>query len=296
MANIAILGTGLIGAGMVESACRRGERVRAWNRTAAKAKALETHGAVAYATAPEAVSGAASGAVSGGGAVERVHLSLSDDEAVDGVLAACLDALPAGALVIDHTTVSPAGTKRRAEALAARGVAFLHAPVFMAPKNARESTGLMLCAGPEAIYERAREALAAMTGKVWYVGARTDLAAAYKLFGNAMIVAQTAALSDVYGMAKNLGIEAPSAHGLFTHFNAAGVIQYRGGAMSRGDYAANFELTMARKDVRLMLEAAGDAPLTVLPAVAARMDALLARGLGAEDLGVLAIDAVPKKG
>lgn len=291
MANIAILGTGLIGAGMVESACRRGEKVRAWNRTAAKAKALETHGAVACATPAEAVSGGA-----GGAGVERVHLSLSDDAAIDAVLAACLDAIPAGALVIDHTTASPAGTKRRAAELAARGVAFLHAPVFMAPKNARESTGLMLCAGPEAIYERAREALAGMTGKVWYVGAREDLAAAYKLFGNAMIVSQTAALSDVYGIAKNLGIEAPSAHGLFTHFNAAGVIQYRGGAMARGDYAASFELTMARKDVRLMLEAAGDAPLTVLPAVAARMDELLARGLGAADLGVLAIDAVPKKG
>jgi hypothetical protein len=66
--------------------------------------------------------------------------------------------------------------------------------------------------------------------------------------------------------------------------------------MAKGEYAASFELTMARKDVRLMLEAAGEAPLTVLPAIAGRMDALLARGLGGEDLGVLAIDAVPKAG
>ncbi len=284
MANIAFLGTGLIGSGMVESACRRAGTVRVWNRTSAKAKALEAHGAIACGTPAEAVAG-----------VERVHLSLSDDAAVDAVLAACAPALPEGAIVIDHTTASPAGTRRRALALARDGRAFLHAPVFMSPKNAREASGLMLVAGPEGHYERAREALGAMTGKVWYVGAREDLAAAYKLFGNALTVAQTAALADVFAMARALDVPAIDAHGLFSHFNPAGVVQYRGATMAHGDYAASFELTMARKDVRLMLEAAGDAGLTVLPAVAARMDALLARGLGAEDLGVLAIDAVPKR-
>ena len=45
---------------------------------------------------------------------------------------------------------------------------------------------------------------------------------------------------------------------------------------------------MARKDARLMIESARDQQLTVLPAVAARMDELLARGLAAEDVGILA--------
>lgn len=285
MANIAFLGTGLIGSGMVEAARKRGEGVRAWNRTAAKARALESFGAVACASAAEAVAGA-----------ERVHLSLSDDAAIDQVLAACVDAIPAGALIVDHTTASPAGTARRAADLAEGGRAFLHAPVFMSPKMARESKGVMLCAGPEPIYQRARAALAAMTGELWWVGAREDLAAAYKLFGNALIVSQTAALADIYAMASALGVPAPDAHSLFSHFNPGAAVQYRGSAMARGDYAASFELTMARKDVRLMLEAAGAKELTVLPAIAAKMDALLARGLGADDLGVLAIDAVPKRG
>jgi 3-hydroxyisobutyrate dehydrogenase-like beta-hydroxyacid dehydrogenase len=284
MANLAFLGTGLIGSGMVESARKRGDQVRVWNRTAAKAKALEAHGAVACASAAEAVAGA-----------ERVHLSLSDDAAVDAVLPTFVGALAADAIVIDHTTVSPAGTARRFAELGQKGRAFLHAPVFMSPKMARESKGLMLCAGPEATFQRAKAALSSMTGELWYVGPREDRAAAYKLFGNALIVSQTAALADIYAIAARLGVSATDAHSLFSHFNPGAVVQYRGSAMARGDYEAAFELTMARKDVRLMLEAAGDAELTVLPAVAARMDALLARGLGGDDLGVLSIDAVPKR-
>lgn len=284
MTIVAFLGTGLIGAGMVEAARRRGEVVRAWNRTAAKADRLAAaHGATACATPAEAVAGA-----------ERVHLALSDDAAVDAVLEAVAGAIDPAAIVVDHTTASPAGTARRAADLAARGVAFLHAPVFMSPKMARDAKGLMLCAGPAALVERARPALAKMTGELWYVGPRPDRAAAYKLFGNALIVAQTAALADVFAMAGSLGIAPTEAHSLFSHFNAGAVVQYRGSSMARGEYEASFELAMARKDVRLMLEAAGAAELTVLPAVAARMDALLARGHAADDLGVLAIDAVPR--
>ena len=56
--------------------------------------------------------------------------------------------------------------------------------------------------------------------------------------------------------------------------------------------AASFELAMARKDVRLMIETAGDTPLAVLPGVAERMDALIADGRGGDDRAVMGRDAV----
>jgi 3-hydroxyisobutyrate dehydrogenase-like beta-hydroxyacid dehydrogenase len=62
--------------------------------------------------------------------------------------------------------------------------------------------------------------------------------------------------------------------------------------MAAGNFAPNFELGMARKDVRLMHETAGGRPLAALPAIAARMDALIAEGRGGDDLGVLAKDVV----
>jgi 3-hydroxyisobutyrate dehydrogenase len=57
--------------------------------------------------------------------------------------------------------------------------------------------------------------------------------------------------------------------------------------MIAGDFSPTFELAMARKDVRLMMETAGRLPLATLPGIAARMDALIADGRGADDLAVM---------
>jgi 3-hydroxyisobutyrate dehydrogenase-like beta-hydroxyacid dehydrogenase len=282
MAAIAFLGAGLMGAALAEAAAKRGERVSVWNRTASKAEALVPFGIRAAATVPEAVAGA-----------ERVHVMLSDDDAVDSVLAAAGDGLRT-ALVVDHSTTSPRGAAERAKGLEARGIAFLHAPVFMTPKMCREAGGMMLVAGAKATFDRAESVLRAMTGRVDYLGERRDLAAAHKLFGNAMIIALCGGLADVYAMAAELDIDAVDAHALFGKFSPTGVLTYRGAAMAKGDYTPTFELTMARKDARLMIESAGARPLTVLPAIAQRMDALIGRGFGGDDLGVLAVDAVPK--
>jgi len=284
MATITFLGTGLMGAALAEAAARRGDRVSAWNRTASKAKALEVFGVRVARTVPEAVAGA-----------DRVHVMLADDAAVDLVLDAAGAAL-GSALVIDHSTTSPAGTVERAKRLEARGVAFLHAPVFMTPTMCREAGGLMFAAGAQATFALAEPALRAMTGRLEYLGERRDLAAANKLFGNAMIIAICGGLADVYAMAASLGVTATEAHALFGKFSPAGVIAYRGAAMARGDYTPTFELTMARKDARLMIESAGGRALAVLPAIAARMDDLIGRGFGSDDLGVLSVDAVPKHG
>lgn len=44
-----------------------------------------------------------------------------------------------------------------------------------------------------------------------------------------------------------------------------------------------------------MIEAAGDRPLAVLPGIASRIDALLARGHGSDDLAVIAVDSVRRR-
>ncbi len=283
MANIAFLGTGLMGAALAEAAAKRGDGVTAWNRTAAKAKALAPFGVHAADAVPVAVAGA-----------ERVHIMLADDAAVDSVLDVAGDALRS-AIVIDHSTTSPAGTADRAKRLEARGVAFLHAPVFMTPKMCREASGIMLVAGGQSTFARAETALRAMTGRVEYLGERRDLAAANKLFGNAIVISLCGGLADVFAMAASLGVPASEALALFGKFNPIGGLTFRGAAMAQGDYTPTFELTMARKDARLMIDAAHGRELAVLPAIAQRMDALIERGFGSDDVGVLAVDAVPKK-
>jgi 3-hydroxyisobutyrate dehydrogenase len=281
MASVAFLGTGLLGGAMVEGMLRRGDAVTVWNRTEAKARALEVFGAKVAATPGDAVAGA-----------DRVHMTLPDDNVVEQMVAAFTPRLGGDALVIDHTTASPRGTRARVARLNAAGVKFLHAPVFMSPQMARDSTGLILASGPQAVYDAALDALEAMTDEVWYLGEQGDLAASYKIFGNSMLFVIAAGVSDVFAMAKGLGIPAADALTVFSKFQPGGLIKARGDKMARGDFSASFELTMARKDMRLMLEAAAGQPMTVLPSIAKAMDDAIAKGHGKDDLGAIAAEVI----
>src|SRR4029434_8503252 len=105
-------------------------------------------------------------------------------------------------------------------------------------------------------------------GEVWYLGEQGDLAAAHKIFGNSMLFVIASGVADVFAMAKGLGIAPTDALAVFSKFQPGGLIKSRGEKMARGDFSATFELTMARKDMRLMLEAADGQPMTVLPGIA----------------------------
>jgi 3-hydroxyisobutyrate dehydrogenase len=275
---VAFLGTGLMGSGFVRAMRARGEAVAVWNRTGARAQALEKDGAVAFPEPAEAVRGAT-----------RVHLSLSDDASVDAALERARPGLAPGAILLDHTTTAPGPTRERALRWNRDGFTFVHAPVFMGPANARDATGLMLVSGSPERVASVRGVLEKMTGRLLVVGEAEERAAAFKLLGNLMIVFIASGLADTFALGKAMGISAADAHGLFQHFNPANQISLRGKRMAEGDFAPSFELQMARKDVRLMLESAGvDGGLQVLPAIAAMMDRVIAEGHGAEDLAVIA--------
>ncbi len=278
MARVALLGTGLLGTGFAEGLLGRGgTELTVWNRTRSKAEPLAASGARVADTPADAVRGA-----------ERVHLILLDDDTVDATIDALRPDLAKGAVIVDHTTNLPARTAERAHRLGGEGVDYLHAPVFMSPQAARTVQGHMLVAGPRDRFDRVKEGLAPMTKDLWYVGERADLAAAYKLFGNAMILATAGVLADVFHMSDALGVPRPDVVELFSRFNPSGGIQVRGARIVAENYEATFTLETARKDARLMLESADGEPTPMLAALAARMDEAIAKGLGGLDLAVLA--------
>ena len=281
MPSIAYLGTGLLGSAFVEAALGRGDQVTVWNRTAAKAQALASLGARVAANPAEAVRGA-----------ERVHLVLQDDAVVDAVIDQLRPGLDRGAVIVDHSTTQPALTAVRAERLAQLGVAYLHCPVFIGPAAARRSQGIILASGPRALFDRVSPALAKQAAQVEYLGERPDLAAAYKLAGNAFIIGLTALVADVFQVAGGAGVASADALKLFDFFNPMALLAWRAKALVAKDFTPSFELTMARKDIRLMLETASPAVPLLLPAIAARMDALIAEGEGAKDMAVIGRDAV----
>lgn len=283
MANIAFLGTGLLGGAFAEAAAKRGDTVTAWNRSAGKVEQLAQFGVKAAATPADAVRGAS-----------RVHLVLKDDAVVEDVIGAARAGLSPDAVLIDHTTTLPALTAARAERLKAQGVKYLHCPVFMGPPAARNAQGSMMAAGPKALFDSVQAELARMTGKLEFMGERADLAAIHKLFGNAAIIGLSGVIADVLTLAQASNVDGPDAIKLLGWLDLNAMVANRGGKMANGDFTTSFELAMARKDLRLMLETCGDRPMSALPAVAARMDQLIAEGRGDEDFTVMAVDAVKR--
>ena len=281
---IAYLGTGLLGSNFVRALLSRGETVHVWNRSHDKARALEQYGARAFDDLAEAVRGA-----------ERVHLTLSDDSAVDGVLERARAGFSDGVTVVDHTTTSPALTAERAKRWAERGVAFMHAPVFMGPPNALAATGVMLASGDRARFDSLAPHLEKMTGKLVYLGPDPARAAGIKLLGNHFLIVMGAGLIDTLALAKALEIPQDEVANLFGFFNPGPMIPARLARIRAADYAnPSWNLAMARKDVRLMTEAAhaGHVTLEALPGIAKAMDAWIAKGHAADDWTVISTDAV----
>jgi 3-hydroxyisobutyrate dehydrogenase len=278
--TIAILGTGLLGSGFARALRKKGEAVRVWNRTPDRAKPLVADGIEVAETADAAVRGAS-----------RVHVVVSDDIAVDSVLSKAAPGLAKGALVIDHSTTSTAGVIRRTRGWRAEGITYQHAPVFMGPQNAFESTGLMLISGDAATIEQVRPMLTPMTGKLIELGERVDAAAGYKLIGNLLLMAITAGFRDMLALAKAMQMGPTDITSLLGFFNPGVSLPQRFKRMADADWAnPSWELAMARKDARLMQEEAENAGqhFVMLPELMKLMDEAIARGDGNADWTVVA--------
>src|ERR1700753_4287647 len=192
----AFLGTGLLGANFVKDMIQHGEEVQVWNRTAEKAKALEKDGAKAFDEVSEAVKGA-----------DVIHLTLKDDATVDEVLKKAAKGFTKGAIIIDHTTTSAKGAIKRTKKWKEKGYTYLHAPVFMGPPNALESTGYMLVSGDQQVIKKVQPQLKKMTGKLLNFCSEEGKAASIKLTGNLFLLTLTAGISDTLAFAKASGLK-----------------------------------------------------------------------------------------
>ena len=280
----AFLGMGLLGSNFVKAFRQKGQQVNVWNRTASKAKALEAYGAKAFDDIKEAVKDA-----------DVIHLTLKDDDTVNEVLALAQPALKPEVLIIDHTTTSPKGAVERTQKWKALGFTYLHAPVFMGPKNALESTGYMLVSGDQAVIGKVESELSSMTGKLLNLGETEGKAAGMKLTGNLFLITLTAGLSDALALAKAEGISKEDVADLFNLWNPAAMVPARLEFISAGDFSKpSWELKMARKDAGLMMAAAkdGNAKLSVVPAIAGLMDEWIEKGHGNDDWTIIAKDSV----
>lgn len=280
----AFLGIGLLGSNFVKAMLQKGETVQVWNRTTSKAKALEAHGAKAFENADEAVQNA-----------DLIHVTLKDDATVDEVLETATKGFKDGAIIIDHTTTSAKGAIRRVAFWKSKGFTYVHAPVFMGPQNALDSSGYMLVSGDQSVIGTLEPELSKMTEKLINFGPEEGKAAGIKLTGNLFLLSLTAGLSDALALAKAHGIKADEMLNLFNTWNPGAAVPARLKKISEGKFnEPSWELNMARKDAGLMITAAEQAGthLAIIPAIAAAMDQWIFKGHGNDDWSVIAKDSV----
>ncbi len=278
--NVAFFGTGMMGSGFVRRLLANGNAVRVWNRDPAKAAALEAEGATVCAQPSDALTGA-----------EQVHLSLSDDASVDAVLEPLAGDVTPQMWIVDHTTTAPAPTLERIARWTSRGKRYVPAPVFMGPKDALEGTGVMLISGPKAAYDALAPSLQKMTGKLIYLGEDPGRSASVKLLGNLSLVALTAVIGDMNRFGRACGLSTAEAMSFFKIANPGATMPARAEAVAEGAFdAPTFALSMARKDVGLILDEAKrhGVELCVMPGVARMFDEAIARGDGDRSINAAA--------
>jgi 3-hydroxyisobutyrate dehydrogenase-like beta-hydroxyacid dehydrogenase len=159
----------------------------------------------------------------------------------------------------------------------------------MGPPMALECKGVMMASGDLSLFARLRVALEAMCSDLRYVGERPDLAAIYKLMGNAMILAVVGGVNDALRMAEEQDVSRPRAYELFDFYDPMGQIRGRGKRMVENDYDPYWSIDMAHKDAVLMQAAAHHERLPVIDAMEALLRNVSDRGMGDRDLGAVGL-------
>jgi len=267
--EIAWLGTGIMGSPMARRLIKGGHHLRVYNRTPAKARPLAADGAQVTADAAEAVRGA-----------EVVFIMVPDTPDVAAVVNAIEPALTRGQLVIDMSTVSPIGERAIAERLAAKGIAYLDAPVSGGETGAIEGTLTIMVGGSEDAFKRARLLFDLMGKRVTYMGG-SGAGQTTKLANQIAVAVTLEATAEALLFAREGGLD-PARVLEAISAGAAGSWQMSnlGPKIIAGDYRPGFFIKLLRKDLRLVAGTANQNNLALpgLQLVASLFNAAAALG------------------
>jgi 3-hydroxyisobutyrate dehydrogenase len=266
---VAVLGTGLMGAGMAKSLARAGLEVTVWNRTPDKARALADVATVAE-TPAEAVSGQ-----------DVILTMLFDADSAERVMAEALPAASPGAVWAQAGTVGLDGVDRLAALADKHGVGFVDAPVLGTRAPAEQGQLLVLASGEPRLRAAVTPAFDAIGRRTVWVGEQPGAGHRLKLVANSWVLSVTAATGQAVALSRGLGLDP----GTFLELIAGGPLdcgyaQVKGKAMIDNAFEAAFTTSGAAKDASLIAAALRAANLDD-----AVMSAMYERFRAAEEAG-----------
>ncbi len=237
--NVAVLGTGLMGAPMARNLLRAGLAVTAWNRTRAKAEPLADEGAAIAGTPAEAARNAG-----------FVLTMLSDGEAVGQILfdKAVAGAMKRGAIVLDMSSIRPGEAREHHRRLAEIGIGHLDAPVSGGTKGAQAGTLAIMVGGEEAAFKGAMPVLNAL-GRPVLVGP-PGLGQLAKLANQAIVAATIGIVAEAtLMMQRGGGDPARLREALTGGFADSVILQLHGKRMTTGNFAPGGRSAIQLKDL-----------------------------------------------
>ena len=275
--EVAVIGAGIMGAAMTRNLVAAGLTTRVWDRSPSATGPLADAGAVVAGSAREAVRDAG-----------VVITMLSTADAVESVIfdGGAADAFADGCVWAQMGTIGVEATRRIAGRLAAQrpGVMFVDAPVSGSKGPAEQGQLLILASGPAAATDVVRPVFDVIGRKTVWLG-EAGQGSLVKLVVNAYMSILIEGVAETMELADRLGIG---------HQQLAEVIE--GGPldapiadaklhkMDRQDYAAEFPLEWALKDVDLAISAAGGQAPPLLAALSGQWHAAVAAGYGRQDI------------
>jgi len=242
----AFIGLGVMGYPMAGHLAKAGHEVAVYNRTAAKAQRwADEHRGRAASSIADAVAGA-----------ELVALCVGADDDVRQVMQAALPALAAGAIVVDHTTASAKVAREMAEAAAARGCAFLDAPVSGGQAGAENGQLAIMIGGEAAAVEKARPVIGVYAKAIQHMGG-PGTGQLTKMVNQICIAGVVQGLAEAQHFAKRAGLDTALVYEAISKGAAQSwQMDNRWKTMAEGKFDFGFAVDWMRKDLGLVLEAA----------------------------------------
>ena len=273
-----------MGLAMARLLLQAGHRLTVYNRTRSRADQLKDLKPVVAETPAAAARGA-----------DVLITMLADDDSLEAVMLGpegAVAVLPAGAIHISMSTISPALAARLAERHRAAGQVYVAAPAFGRPEAAAAKQLWIVAAGPADALTRCRPVLDALGQGVIVVGDDPPHANVIKLAGNFLLAAAIEAMGEAFALGRKYGI-APA--DLLDIVNGrlirSPIYENYGKLIAEERYEpAGFKLKYGLKDIRLALGAAEQvaAPMPLASLIRDRYLAGIARGWGDVDWAALA--------
>lgn len=266
-----------MGSGIARNLLRAGNKVVVYNRSRAKAEALTKEGAEVAGSPAEAAANA-----------EVVMTMLSDDYAAEQVIFGkdgVASGLKKGAIHVSNSTISAAFATRLMKEHQQREQGYLSAPVFGRPEAAEAKKLVVAVAGERTLIGRVRPLLDSIGRKTVVTGSEAWQANVLKLCGNFMIASMMESFGEAFAVIRKSGMNHHMFFEVMNELFGSPVYANYGGSIAAEKYEpAGFALRLGLKDVRLVLEAAGDVAAPMPFASVLRDQFLSAMANGQEDM------------